>query len=206
MSKVEANKQMKRDKLLNSSFHLFTTKGFHKTSISDIVEQSGVGKGTFYLYFKDKLDIRNKLVAHKSSILFKNAYNALDREAITDFTDRFIFVIDQIIDQLSNDHLLMNFIAKNLSWGIFKNAISNPISNDDMDFEQFFQQLIEHSPIKFRNPETMFFMIIELTGSSCYSCILNNDPLPINEFKPFLYDTIRGIIHQESIATVALTV
>ena len=38
----------------------FTSKGIQKTSISDIVEDAGVAKGTFYLYFKDKYDIRNK--------------------------------------------------------------------------------------------------------------------------------------------------
>ena len=36
--KTERNKQQKRDALLNTAFHLFSTKGMHKTSISDIVE------------------------------------------------------------------------------------------------------------------------------------------------------------------------
>ena len=43
-----------------------TTKGLAKTTISDIVENAGVAKGTFYLYFKDKYDIRNKLISHKA--------------------------------------------------------------------------------------------------------------------------------------------
>ena len=43
---------------------------FLVTSISDIVDNAGVAKGTFYLYFKDKYDIRNKLIAHKSGEVF----------------------------------------------------------------------------------------------------------------------------------------
>ena len=39
-----------------TAFELFTTKGLTKTTISDIVDQAGVAKGTFYLYFKDKYD------------------------------------------------------------------------------------------------------------------------------------------------------
>lgn len=63
MKKVELNKKKKQDALLNTAYQLFTEKGFQKTSISDIVNEAGVAKGTFYLYFKDKLDIRYKLIA-----------------------------------------------------------------------------------------------------------------------------------------------
>ena len=53
MSKIEQNKQIKRESLLETAYRLFTGKGIHKTSISDIVEAAGVAKGTFYLYFKE---------------------------------------------------------------------------------------------------------------------------------------------------------
>ena len=56
MGKAEENKLRKRESLLDTAFKLFTEKGIHNTSIADIVEQAGVAKGTFYLYFKDKYD------------------------------------------------------------------------------------------------------------------------------------------------------
>ena len=73
MGKIDINKQLKESSLLKTAFEFFTTKGFSKTSISDIVNKAGVAKGTFYLYFKDKYDIRNKLIAHKSSQIFSTA-------------------------------------------------------------------------------------------------------------------------------------
>ena len=54
MGKIDNNKQMKRESLLDSAFSLFIDNGFNKTSISDIVNNAGVAKGTFYLYFKDR--------------------------------------------------------------------------------------------------------------------------------------------------------
>ena len=51
MGKIDNNKQMKRESLLDSAFSLFIDNGFNKTSISDIVNNAGVAKGTFYLYF-----------------------------------------------------------------------------------------------------------------------------------------------------------
>lgn len=80
MSKVDLNKKKKENSLLNTAFDFFTTKGFSKTSISDIVKDAGVAKGTFYLYFKDKYDIRNKLISHKSSQLFKLAVQDIGAE------------------------------------------------------------------------------------------------------------------------------
>ena len=48
MSKVDDNKKQKESTLLETAFHLFTGKGFAKTTISDIVQQAGLAKGTFY--------------------------------------------------------------------------------------------------------------------------------------------------------------
>ena len=47
--------KVKEDSLLNTAFSLFTTKGVSKTSISDIVNNAGVAKGTFYLYFQGQI-------------------------------------------------------------------------------------------------------------------------------------------------------
>lgn len=68
MSKVDDNKSRKST-LLETAFHLFTGKGFAKTTISDIVQQAGLAKGTFYLYFKDKYDLRDKLIVYKANQL-----------------------------------------------------------------------------------------------------------------------------------------
>ena len=61
MGKVDENKKKKKEALFNTAYELFTTKGINATAISDIVEKAGVAKGTFYLYFKDKYDIKNNL-------------------------------------------------------------------------------------------------------------------------------------------------
>ena len=78
MGKLEANKQQKLTSLLNTAFNLFTTQGVTKTSIAEISQKAGIAKGTFYLYFKDKYDIRNRLISHESSKLFKNAVADLE--------------------------------------------------------------------------------------------------------------------------------
>ena len=73
MSRVEENKLLKKKSLMDTAFQLFTSQGLGKTSIADIAQRAGVAKGTFYLYFKDKYDLHERLVVRKSEELFSHA-------------------------------------------------------------------------------------------------------------------------------------
>ena len=120
MSKIDNNKEQKRNSLLDSAFTLFLDNGFNKTSISDIVEKAGVAKGTFYLYFKDKYDIRNQLISHKANQVFQAACNELMKhKELKDFEEQVLFIIDNILDQFAQNHHLVMLLSKHLSWGFF---------------------------------------------------------------------------------------
>lgn len=194
MSKIENNKKYKRDSLLDSAFTLFIQKGINKTSIQDIAAKSGVAKGTFYLYFKDKYDLRNILIAHKASQLFQAADIAMHKAGITDTIEQMLFIVDHIIDDLAQDKKLLLFISKNLSWGIFKSTLINSSNTENLDFYDIYTQLLNQDQYDFIDPEIMLFMITELVSSTCYSSILYNDPVKIEDLKPYLYDAVRNII------------
>ena len=196
LSKIEEKKQAKENKLLASAYKLFTEKGINTTSIQDIVDDAGVAKGTFYLYFKDKYDLQNKLIIRKSQKLFKEALDNLNKNVIINFEDQLIFVIDYIINIVSNDKTLINFIEKDLSLGIYSDV--NEIINDNKTGikEIFIKGLKKHN-IKLKNPDVTLFMIIELTSSTIFTSITKNKPLKIEEYKPYLYSAIRRIIKEK---------
>lgn len=200
MGKAEENKKKKLENLLNTSFELFTSQGLAKTSISDIVEKAGVAKGTFYLYFKDKYDIRNRLIAHKSSQLFMQAYESMEKAGVTGFEERLIYMMDHVLDELAANKGLLAFIYKDLSWAVFKKALTTPMTTEDVDFGEVYRRMIEESEIKFSDPEVMLFLIIELVGSTGYSSIMYDDPISLNELKPHLEKAVRSIIAQFSIS------
>lgn len=200
MGKIEKNKQQKENSLLKTAFEFFTTKGFSKTSIADIVGKAGVGKGTFYLYFKDKYDIRNRLISHKSSQIFTSAITGLGKSLDSmSFEDKMIAIIDSILTKFEENQALLMFISKNLSWGIFKNALTTKSSEGDVNFSEVYYTMLRESNYKFRDPEVMIFMIIELVSSTCYSAILYSEPCTLAELKPYLYKNIRTIIAQHII-------
>lgn len=205
MNKVENKKKQKKDALLNAAFDIFTSIGINKTSISDIVQKAGVAKGTFYLYFADKYDLRNKLIAHKANKIFEKAETALNKTGITEFDDRMIFFIDNILDQLTENKSLLNFISKNLSWGIFKNAIKQNVDKKNSGLEEETEpydvlgRLGTNEELIFKNKDVLVYMIVELVSSTCYSAILYNEPVSIEELKPYIFETVREMIRLQRI-------
>jgi AcrR family transcriptional regulator len=52
----------RRTQILEHAARLFGDKGYHDTSISDIIASAGIARGTFYLYFENKRGIFEELV------------------------------------------------------------------------------------------------------------------------------------------------
>jgi AcrR family transcriptional regulator len=195
MGAIQENKQQKKQRLLETAFALFTSKGMAKTSISDIASSAGVAKGTFYLYFRDKYDLGNKLIAQKTRSLFQHAIARLEQSNASTVEDQFIVIIDDLLDQLQANPILLRFIDKNLSWGIFQQALHQNEEVDKVDYLAAFNQLIHtDESVEWESPLLMLYTIIELVGSSCYSIILEKNPTDLEHYKPILYRNIRSII------------
>ena len=194
MGKVEEKKKQKKDTLFSAAFELFTSQGLNKTTISEIAEKAGVAKGTFYLYFKDKYDLRNKLIAQQASLLFTQAHEPLLKENIEDLEEQIIFLVSHIMDQLAQKKQILNFISKNLSWGVFKTALLSKNNHYDVDFLEVYHELLKRSERPCNEPEIMLFLIIEFVGSSCHDAILYQEPAPIETLKPYILTVVRNII------------
>lgn len=194
LSKIEEKKQLKKESLMSSAYNLFIKKGINDTSISDIVNDAGVAKGTFYLYFKDKWQIHEEVIIDKSKKLFTDAIKFTTKKNLNNFPDKLISVIDYIIDKLSSSKDLIKLINKNLSLGLYNKDLIKIINDEYKDLKTIFIDEINNYSKNVTNPDVTLFMIIELVGSTCYNSILNNEPLPIKEFKPYLYEQVRRMI------------
>ena len=190
MGKVEENKKKKKDAIVNSAFTLFIDHGIKDTSIADIMKKAELAKGTFYLYFKDKYEVRDYLVRKKASQLFENAIEELKEENITKFEDKIIFIVNNILDQLNNNKILLKFISKNLSWGILRHSIENMPVNDGETAADYIEQLAGESDRPIRNLEMLVFMIAELVNSTAHSVILYQQPVTLPELKEELFPLI----------------
>lgn len=198
MGKLDEKKRIKRDSLLQAAFTLFTDKGIKDTSISDIAKKANMAKGTFYLYFKDKFDIRDKLIVAKAGQIFGRALEEMNGVSLKTLEDHVIFLLSSVVNQLEQDKILLQFISKNLSWGVFDKALRE----NDVDGDSFYHRyytLLEESGRRFRNPDLMLYMIVELVSSTCYSVILKQEPVTLEELKPELFGAVCDMVRRQEI-------
>lgn len=187
----------KESRLLDTAFKLFTEKGIRDTSIQEIVDYANVAKGTFYLYFKDKYEIRDILIAKKSHSLFQKALIELRKTDISDLCEQVIFILNYVLDELAKAPALLRFISKNLSWGVYNQTILKMYEDTSVYEDSVYQLFLRganENGLHLKNPKVTLYMIMELVSSTCFHSILYEEPLPIQEFKPYLFDAIRSLM------------
>ena len=50
-------RELRKDQILECAKRLFSQRGYYQTHIETILKEAKIGKGTFYLYFKNKQDL-----------------------------------------------------------------------------------------------------------------------------------------------------
>ena len=188
-------KENKKDKLLLSAYKLFTTKGMNNTTIQDIVDDAKVAKGTFYIYFKDKYDIKQKLIIEQSKKLFDIAIKEVHKREINKFDEQIIFIIDYVIDEIIKVPDVLNFITKDLALGIYNDNLTMLLDKNEFKLKEMFLKGIKDNNIKLHNPEITLFMIIEFVSSTLYSVVTNKINISINDYKIYIHKIIKDMIN-----------
>ncbi len=62
VSRAQRLRESRRAAVLTVARRLFSQKGYHATSIHDIIESAAIARGTFYLYFESKRAIFDELL------------------------------------------------------------------------------------------------------------------------------------------------
>ena len=198
MGKISEKKKLKREQLLMSAYSLFIKKGVLNTSISDIANGASMGKGTFYLYFKDKMDIRDKLIATKMNEIISEAIEHIDCLCIKVFEERIIYMFDYLIEKLARDLDLLRFISDNLSWNAFKKPVVCDEDNN-LNLYDCYWKILKESGREFRKPRLMLFMIVELINSTRHGVLLEDSMVTLDELKSDLYPVIIDIMHRHEV-------
>ena len=194
-SKVGIKKRKKESQLFLAAYELFTTKGTQNTAIDDIVKKAGVAKGTFYLYFKDKYDIINRLILQKSSQVVNEALKETQKMDIEKFEEKVLFFIDYVINYFKENKLMLKLINKNFSWGLYRRAIMKKEEYIEVEtVVKFFIDGMVDKGMEVKEAEFTLFMIFELVGGVCYSSIILEEPAGIDEIKPVLFKKVLAMI------------
>ena len=124
-SKVSLNKTEKKRRIEEAAINLFEHDDFNKISIDQIVKKARVAKGTFYLYFKDKVQLTNHLIIKYSSLLIDEALEKAKEANIDDRVEELIFLIDYVVEFFKKNPARIKVIQKNLSWSLISDKLKD---------------------------------------------------------------------------------
>ena len=183
--------EAKRMLITEAFLREFALKPFDEASISEVVKQLGIAKGSIYQYFEDKLDLFLYLLK-ESSDAKKNYVGDIERGSFPDFWAFFkaLFRAGLEFDKERplHSHFLFNLI-KNLQSPTIEHLYKEMLQGVVLAFEEMVKVEIEKG--LFRNdvsPEIMGFMLykvgvsiqeqMEYTGIiNPKESILNSEPV-----------------------------
>ncbi len=191
--KAEEKRKEKENKITAAAIASFRDKGIEVTSIRDIMNRTDFGLGTFYLYFRDKKDLEQKIVLDIMTELFYDAESTCEG---TDPKKRYISFINYIIDYLMKDPLELELISNNLNWALYAK-----IENDDRykEAENSLQFILNKYSSLFNDElsdsERLFVLslTINIVLTTCESALMEDSILGIEDMKPALYKIVDRI-------------
>ena len=194
MTAIIDKKMSKEVKIIKAALEVFKEKGYEKSTIRDIMSRTEFGLGTFYLYFKNKQDLKEQIILDKAMDLVVHAENKCIH---TDSVERYICFLNYIIDYLIENPFDLELISQNINWTLY-----TKIENDKRFIEadttlkfilSNYEKLFSH---KYSYSQKLYILslTIEIVISTCKSAIMKDSILSIDEMKAVLFEVIKKIL------------
>jgi len=128
-----------RDQILDAAGRLIHLRGYHNTSLDDVLRESGVGKGNFYYYFKSKEGLGY-------AIIDRVVQGFLERTLEPAFADTEADPVEQIhafLDRLVEIHRRRNCVG-----GCPMGNLASELSDVHEGFRQRLAEIFDHWRVK----------------------------------------------------------
>lgn len=163
----------KKQKLINCAIKEFSNNLYPEVSINKIIQQAGIPRGSFYMYFKDKDDLFEYLLRSKGKRL-----KSIIRETLIanngDLHDSFVDIYNKTTDKIYQKELM----------GIFKNIFTYlslkprklPSKSPSFSLFVYVKDIINTKNLKDTNLDFVFDMLLHNLLFSIDELTKNNNP------------------------------
>jgi AcrR family transcriptional regulator len=153
-----------------------------KTSISEVVGKTGIAKGTFYLYFKDKDDLVDAVISRYTK-------EFLD-QVIIPFQNvpRIIILADAIISYFTRNPMLLIELRKNL----FSDKPFPSTRDTVISFSKIIlAYLNQYEDYKVSNWEAYTKVVLGMILDVCYKALIEETSTSAEETRNMLSDLLK---------------
>jgi AcrR family transcriptional regulator len=97
------NRALRIKQINYSARKVFSEKGYHATSVEDIIKEAGVSRGTFYKYYKSKREIFGQLLDSLTGALVMNIKRVDVSPGAPPIVDQMVAIVERILTTLINN-------------------------------------------------------------------------------------------------------
>jgi AcrR family transcriptional regulator len=90
--RIAKKHDIRMNEILDAAKTLFITKGYEKTTVNDILERVGIGKGTFYHYFQSKEEVMDAVI-DRTVAIYSEAAKAVIKDAALNASEKFATIV-----------------------------------------------------------------------------------------------------------------
>lgn len=184
--------EQKREHILETSTKLFANKGFHATSIQDIVNESGLSVGTIYLYFANKEEIFDGLLDSGIEAFTEELFKGIpENTQMEDIAERFVkTILDAIYNNIKVVTVLTNELSFQKKLQGFYSRIAEIISDKYMGIgdEESLYALLKMSRKEFFSLVTI--LISGLTNAMRLASSSKGSIIRMEDIKMVMHDII----------------
>ncbi len=197
MPTKEEKKLIKRTKIIDAAYELFTKNGIDVTPIDEVVKKAGVAKGTFYLYFRDKYDLTDQIVLHECSLIVKQSIEETEKETFeknVNPVDKIMLFADKIIDRMIENRDIIVLLNSKLS-GLFGLLVSD----GNPEIKQSIEKIMDvFSDLGYEREEARMhlYLVSNMMTTVCCEAVLGIGPYTIDEIRPEISRMLVNLLAQ----------
>ena len=193
--------EQRRAEILDAALQLFSSKGFHDTTMEEVANAAGVAKGTIYLYFQSK---EHLLLALKREFMqgltdavaniVAEAIESLEGGKATDYRD----IIDDIFHAVVEYHTNRRDAVE----VVVRQSPSPDLVNEALELEREYLALItsafrtgmEYGLVHTEDPEMTAHLITAAIRDNIATCLCYGEPADLDRLveasKQMLYKAL----------------
>lgn len=195
----EINQERKRKALLEAAIKVFSQKGFHGATISEIASEAKVADGTTYLYFKNKDDLLIKSVENLFDRKMEEMAASINEE--TTGLAKLLRFAEEHIRIFTKDRKVMRFLAVELrqSKEFYKKYPHfKPLRKYLSYLQEICEEAIEEGTIRNINSTALSYIIFGTINFVITEWAVNKESFSLEEVKDYILDILRdGVIVKE---------
>ena len=187
MTDWSVNKMEKKDLILKAATRIISEKGYSSATIDEITKKAGVGKGTFYLYFKDKSELFFSIIEKEFDNLIQDIVKAV--EGMDDFFEKLKKGIEMYLLYHQKNYFLFKILIQEKPFMKKKN-----FENFWEDFfsrwafiKEGISQQIKEGKIKNMDPDDIIYSLLGIIHSNIHRWVLSGRRYPLVDKTDTIY-------------------